>query len=122
MALEKHWPEMEKVLEFKLVYKNDFLFYDDNKESYENYEKVAKSSNGQLVISTPEEIVEKYENVPLIKSKFPPIIDQKAAMIAADDYIIKLAQYLKSRPNVSVFENTLVRNVKSSEKEVLIEI
>ena len=53
MALEKHWPEMEKVLESKLVYKNDFLYYDDNKESYEKYEKVAKSSNGQLIITTP---------------------------------------------------------------------
>ena len=118
MALEKHWPEMEKILDSKFIYKNDFIYYDDNKESYEKYEKVAKSSNGQLIISTAEEIVEKYENVPLIKSKFLPIIDPHAGMIAADDYIIKLAQYLKKKPNVSVFENTLVRSVKSNEKDV----
>ena len=61
--MEKHWPKMEKVLEEKFIYKNDFLYYDDNKESYENYEKVAKSSNGQLAISTSEEIVAKYENM-----------------------------------------------------------
>ena len=66
--MEKHWPEMERVLEEKFIYKNDFLYSDDNKESYENYEKVTKGSNGQLTISTSEEIAAKYENMPLIKS------------------------------------------------------
>ena len=91
LALNKNWPEMEKVLGTKLIYNNDFLFYDDNEETYRNYENVAKTSNGQLVVSSIEEIEKKYENVPPIKSKFPPIIDKKAAMIAADDYILKLS-------------------------------
>ena len=53
MALEKQWPEMEKVLESKLVFRNDFIYYDDNKETYEKYEKVAKGSKGQLIVTTP---------------------------------------------------------------------
>ena len=31
MGLQKHWPEVEKVLESKFIYNNDFLFYDDQK-------------------------------------------------------------------------------------------
>ena len=56
MALEKYWPEMEKVLETKLIYKNDFIIFNDNKETYEMHEKVAKTSNGQMVISSHEEL------------------------------------------------------------------
>lgn len=39
-------------------------------------------------------------------------------MIAADEYITRLAKYLKDQSNVTVFENTLVTNVKNNEKEV----
>jgi hypothetical protein len=43
---------------------------------------------------TPEEVTKKYPGMPLIKSKFNPIVDLESGMIAADVYIEKLKKYL----------------------------
>ena len=42
LGLEKYWPEMEEVLDYKFVYKNDFVLYED--DSQESYEKFVKES------------------------------------------------------------------------------
>ena len=43
---------------------------------------------------TGEQVCEKYKAMPLIKSNFPAIVDLKAGMLASDDYIQKLREYL----------------------------
>jgi len=42
--------------------------------------------------------------MPLIKSKFPPIVDLKAGILVADDFIQKLREYLieKCKLNLTV--------------------
>jgi L-2-hydroxyglutarate oxidase LhgO len=65
-------------------------------------------------------MTEKYESCPKITSKHKGILDTKAAMIAARIYIIKLAEYLKKRPNVTIFENCQVKNIQNNEKNVSI--
>lgn len=53
---------------------------------------------------TPEEVCQKYIGMPLIKSKFPPIVDLKAGILVADDFIQKLREYLieKCKLNLTV--------------------
>lgn len=48
--------------------------------------------------------------MPLIKSKFTPIVDLKAGILAADDFISKLTEYLKTKctSNLTILENTKV--------------
>jgi len=51
--------------------------------------------------------------MPLIKSNFPAIVDLKAGMLAADDYIQKLREFLitKCNSNLTVLENTKVSKI-----------
>lgn len=41
--------------------------------------------------------------MPMIPCSNLPIVDFEAAMIAADDYVIRLGEYLKTLPNVAIF-------------------
>jgi hypothetical protein len=93
---------MEKVLKEKLVYKTPFLYYDDHAETYSSYEKVAKSGADNFKFMSSEEISKTFAPMPNIKSKYIPIVDTNAGIIAADTFILKMRDYLMSCPNVTV--------------------
>ncbi len=50
-----------------------------------------------------EDVCKKFPSMPYIKCSNTPIVDFEAAMIAADDYISRLAEHLKTIPNLAIF-------------------
>lgn len=72
---------------------------------------------------TPEEVCQKYIGMPLIKSKFPPIVDLKAGILVADDFIQKLREYLieKCKLNLTVLQNTKVTKIIENFEGVKVE-
>ena len=47
-------------------------------------------------------------------------MEPKAGIVSAAHYISRLSEYLKAQPNVVLFENTVVKDVRSDEKRVYI--
>ena len=47
-------------------------------------------------------------------------IDIKAGVVHASNYVSKLYEYLKSQPNVTIYENTEVKDVRGDDKKVYI--
>lgn len=56
--------------------------------------------------------------MPEIKSLNPAIVDNDAAMIAADDYVERLGEYLRSLQNVAIFENYEITKIWKNRNEV----
>lgn len=56
--------------------------------------------------------------MPEIKSLNPAIVDNDAAMIAADDYVERLSEYLRSLQNVAIFENYEITKIWKNRNEV----
>lgn len=56
--------------------------------------------------------------MPDIKSLNPAIVDNDAAMIAADDYVERLGEYLRSLQNVAIFENYEITKIWKNRNEV----
>ena len=58
----------------------------------------------------------------MINSKYPPIIDKKAGIIYASQYISKLKEFLQTQcENVAVMEHTTVKSIRENKKELSVE-
>lgn len=64
---------------------------DERKDEYERAYKVAKGAKTKISFMSSEDICKKFPSMPYIKCSNTPIVDFEAAMIAADDYISRLA-------------------------------
>ena len=91
------------------MYETPYIYYDEQQWSYDEFRTVAEGKDSFAFMS-PEEVCKKYPDMPLIKSKFTPIVDLKAGILAADDFISKLTEYLKTKctSNLTILENTKV--------------
>jgi glycine/D-amino acid oxidase-like deaminating enzyme len=102
-ALSGNWKEMESVLNHKFVYDAPYIYFDNQQDTFEECKKVTVGKDN-FAFMTGEQVCQKYKAMPLIKSNFPAIVDLKAGMLAADDYIQKLREYLvlKCSSNLTV--------------------
>lgn len=120
LALKQFWPEMEQVLNSKLIFQNEFICFDERKEGYEKALRVAKNAKTKISVMSPDQICARFPSMPLIKCSNQPIVDFEAGMIAADDYVSRLGDYLKTLPNVVIFENTEIKSITKSSANVSI--
>jgi hypothetical protein len=47
-GINKYWPEVEKLFNDKYIAANSCLYFNEDIESFNNFEQVAKTSNGQI--------------------------------------------------------------------------
>jgi len=68
---------------------------------------------------SPIDVCKNYPGMPLINSKHTPIIDLKAGILAADDFITMLTQYLKQDnfKNLTIKENTRVNKIEEDKEK-----
>lgn len=69
---------------------------------------------------SPEQICDRFPSMPLIKCSNLPIVDFEAGMIAADDYVTRLGAYVKTLPNMVIFENTEIKSIMKNSVQVSI--
>jgi hypothetical protein len=91
--LAENWKELEAVLNDKFVYSTPYIYYDEQEWSHNEFKRTAEGQEN-FSFMTPEEVCKTYPGMPLIKSKYIPIIDKKAGILAADNFIAKLRKYL----------------------------
>lgn len=77
---------MEKTLESKFLYKNDFLFISNSKEKFEEASEVAKNIPTQKIITT-EELANKYTSFPILSKDFQVIQDTSSGILTAGKII-----------------------------------
>lgn len=105
----KYWPEMEKSLQSKLLYKNDFLFVTNHSELFKPVLETSKKFPLTQRQVTIEQLRQKFPSFPALGPEFQIIQDTGASIIAARDFVSRLGENLKGRKNVAIFENTEVK-------------
>jgi hypothetical protein len=102
-GINKYWPEMEKLFGDTFISANSCLYYNEDIESYKNFEKVAKTSNGQIEVLSIEQVRERFPNAPYIDTKMPVYHDTKAGVVFAEKYQKAITSFLRKYPNITIF-------------------
>jgi glycine/D-amino acid oxidase-like deaminating enzyme len=119
-GINVYWPEVEKLLGQSFIAANSCLYYDEDMDSFKNFEQVAKTSKGQIEMLPVERIRELFPSAPYIETKNPVFHDTKAGVVFAQRYIKAMINFLKSYANATIFEDSSVTSVHNNDKGVKI--
>lgn len=113
---------MENLLQDSFIASNSCLYFNEDREAFKNFQKVAETSKGQIEVLSLEEVRKRFPTAPFINTKLPVYHDTKAGVVFAEKYQKAITTYLQTYPNITILEETSLVSFDNSNGKVKLTI